>query len=74
MRVRKKSCEGQGEEESQHSKSPPSPSPSLAWSLWPLSHTPRPVDDLYLGVQVTHVDDKEDSSKDHLYHRQERES
>lgn len=32
--------------------------------------TPRPVDDLYLGVQVTHIDDKEDSSKDHLNHRQ----
>lgn len=32
--------------------------------------TPRPVDELYLGVQVAHVDDKEDSSKDHLDHRQ----
>lgn len=30
--------------------------------------TPRPVDDLYLGVQATHVDDKEDNSKDHLNH------
>lgn len=28
--------------------------------------TPRPVDSLYLGVQVTHIDDKEYSSKDHL--------
>ena len=31
--------------------------------------TPRPVDDRYLGVQVTHVDSK-DSRKGHLYHRQ----
>ena len=29
--------------------------------------TPRLVDDLYLGVQVTHVDNK-DSGKDHLCH------
>ena len=32
--------------------------------------TPRPADDLYLGGQVTHVDNKKDSSKGHLYHRQ----
>lgn len=32
--------------------------------------TPRPVDELYLVVQLTHVDDEEDSSKDHLNHRQ----
>lgn len=34
--------------------------------------TPRPVDDLRLGVQVTHVEDKEDISKDHLNHKQRR--
>lgn len=36
--------------------------------FWPLSHTPRPVDELYPGVQVTHVDDKEENGKDHLNH------
>ena len=32
--------------------------------------TPRSVDDLYPCVQLTYVDDKEDSSKDHLNHWQ----
>lgn len=55
---------------SQHPELPgPSQLPGPLLSL-PLSHTPRPVDDLYLGVQIAHVDDKEDSSKDHLDHRQ----
>lgn len=71
MRVRKKSCEAWGEEGKSASSVPgPSQLPRGSSLVLPLSHTPRPVDDLYLRMQVTHVDDKEDSSKDHLDHGQ----